>query len=179
MIYDIDSLEKINEISNDHKYFYSLCYLNESTIGIGNNNGSINIYSLETNKRIHKIEEHCLNVRCLVNDWKNNRLLSASDDLHINIYDKATYKVISPLVGHKDFISNVIINNEKNVYASSSYDGTIKIWDIRMPSKISCVQTLNLNFEIDNNLIWDISFSNDGGYLIAGSDYGFHLLSAV
>ncbi len=179
MIYDIDSLEKIKEINNDFRYFNSLCYINESTIAVGNNNGSINIYSLESNKRIFKIEEHCLTVRSLNTDNINNRLISCSDDLHINIYDSNTFKVITPLVGHKDFISSIIVNNDKNVYASSSYDGTIKLWDIRLNNKISCVETIDLNTETECNLIWDISFSADGLYLIAGTENGFHLLTRI
>jgi WD40 repeat protein len=177
MIYDIDSSEKIADISNELKYFYSICYLDNQTISVGNKNGSIGIYSLDSNKRIAKVEEHCLAVRGLVKDHINNRLISASDDLHINILDSQNFKVITPLVGHKDFISAVSICQNSSLYASSSFDGTIKIWDFKVPGKFSNIHTVDLKRDGISNFLWDISFSSDGKYLICGSDFGFHVLT--
>lgn len=176
MIYDIDSNEKIYELNNDLKYIHSLCYIDSQTIAAGNANGSINIFSLDTLKRVHKIEEHCMTVRALAVDTANQRLISASDDLHINIMDSQNFKIILPLVGHKDFISSLAVNSQHGVYASGSYDGTVKIWDSK---QLKCIQTLNLPNTSTNeeaNLIWDVSFSNDGKRLYVASDYGCHIL---
>ena len=97
-----------------------------------------------------------------------------------------------PLVGHKNEISNIQYNPIKNVYATSSLDGTIKIWDAKLNSKNNLIQTLNLNTipinDYNNvlvgqskdefNIVWDISFSPDGNYLMAGSENGLHIFSS-
>lgn len=176
MFYDTDEGTKLYELQNDYKYFYSLCQIEPQLIAAGNANGSINIYSYDTKKRVHKIEEHCLPVRSMAYDKLNNKLISASDDLHINIMDSTTFKVIVPMVGHKDFISSFAISNDQGIYASASYDGAIKIWDIK---QLKCVNTINLNSDMDRNILWDIDFTNSGKEIICGSNMGCHILSLV
>jgi len=56
MLFDIDSGEKISEISNDNKYIYTMTYLNENTLALGNTNGSIYIVNTETKKRLHNLK---------------------------------------------------------------------------------------------------------------------------
>lgn len=132
-----------------------------------------------------------MTIRSILHDEVNNRLLSASDDLHLNIYNTKDFKIMFPLVGHKNEISNIQFNPIKNVYATSSFDGTIKIWDAKLNSKNNLIQTLNLNNVSSNdlnnvlsgqtkdeyNIVWDISFSPDGKYLMAGSENGLHIFS--
>jgi WD40 repeat protein len=176
-IFDIDSAEKISVLQNDLKFIYSMLYLDPQTLAVGSTNGSINIYSLESLKITRKVEEHCLPVRALAIDSENKKLISCSDDLHINILDSQTFKVNLSLVGHKDIITAISVNNQYNVYASCSHDGSIKIWDIQQSK---CVQTIHLpnpSLNEEGNNLWDLSFSNDGKYLLCGSDYGFHVLT--
>jgi len=132
-----------------------------------------------------------MTIRSILHDEINGRLLAASDDLHINIYNSKDFKMIFPLVGHKNEISNIQYNPIKNVYASSSFDGTVKIWDAKLNSKNNLIQTLNLNSTSSNdinsifagqskdefNIIWDISFSPDGNYLMASSENGLHIFT--
>ena len=105
-------------------------------------------------------------VRSLKYSSEHNILVSGSDDLHINLIDLQNNKVIQSLVGHKEGISNIAFNKNLNLYASSSLDGTIKLWDYRNKSS-SCVQTINLGNE---NLIWDLSFCENGDYLLAATE---------
>jgi WD40 repeat protein len=182
MFYDLDSqlLEKTLEINNESKYSYCLCYLNSDIFAVGNSNGSIFIYSKEQRKRINKIGENCLPIRSIAYDELNKRLLAASDDLHINIIDAERFNIIMPVVGHKDKISALAVNQELGIFASSSHDGTVKIWDNK---QLKCIQTIDLhshsNLELTNegNIVWDISFSNSGKELICGSDTGCHILT--
>lgn len=65
MLFDIDSGEKITEISNDNKYIYSMTYLSENTLALGNTNGSIYIINTETKKRLNTLKGNSF--------FKNNR----------------------------------------------------------------------------------------------------------
>lgn len=105
-------------------------------------------------------------VRSLKYSPEHNILVSGSDDLHINLIDLTNNKVIQALVGHKESITTIGFNKYLNVYATSSLDGSIKLWDYRCKAS-NCVQTISLS---NYNIIWDISFSENGDYLVAATE---------
>jgi WD40 repeat protein len=100
-------------------------------------------------------------IRSLTYDDINKRLISASDDLHINIIDES-FKVIQTLVGHKDYITS--IKYSEKYYYSASIDGNIRIWDNK---KFSLVDSITIN---NVESLWDISVSNDDSYLLVGGE---------
>jgi len=185
MIFDVKTKERIHDINNENNYIYSLCYLDNQKIATGNANGLISVYDVEKNKRLARLEgiiyfilfhkfiyclteiniDHCLRVRSLKFDAQSNFLFSASDDLHINIIDPKTFKVVQPLVGHKDCITNIAFNNFYQIFSTCSLDGVIKFWDLRNNSG-KCIQTIET---LDGSIIWDSEFSPDGKHLIAGA----------
>ena len=129
-------------------------------LATGNSNGAIYIYDIKTGEKEKKIEEHCLLVRNLEFNKNKNILYSASDDLHINQIDMNTLKLFSPIVGHKEPISDMIYNEQKDILITSSFDGTIKIWDVK--GNYNCIETLELNTK---NPIWDIGVSETGDFI--------------
>ena len=180
MFFDLDSMVKTLEISNDSKYIYSLCFINTDIFAVGNANGSIYIYSKEEKRKRHKMEDNSLAIRAMAYDSFNKRLLAASDDLHINLIDAERFNVITQMVGHKDNISALAVNSLLGIYASASNDGCVKLWDIK---QAKCIQTINLNSSSsresfsDANSLWDIEFSVSGKELICGSDNGCQILT--
>ena len=159
-IYDYINNKILKEIENKNKFVYSFCFLSNNKLATGNSNGSIYIYDTETFNKENKIEEHCLLVRNLAFNNKKNILYSASDDLHINQIDTNTLKLFSPMVGHKHPISDMIYNEKKEILITSSFDGTIKIWDVK--SKNNCINTLEPN---NKSPIWDITISQEGDFI--------------
>jgi WD40 repeat protein len=128
---DYDKNEIIKEIEQKNKFIYSYSFLPNNKLATGNSNGAIYIYDTKTGEKEKKIEEHCLLVRNLEFNKNKNILYSASDDLHINQIDMNTLKLFSPIVGHKEPISDMIYNEQKDILITSSFDGTIKIWDVK------------------------------------------------
>ncbi len=159
-IYDYINNKILKEIENKNKFVYSYCFLSNNKLAAGNSNGSIYIYDIDTFNKENKIEEHCLLVRNLAFNNNKNILYSASDDLHINQIDTNTLKLDSPMVGHKEPISDMIYNEKKKILITSSFDGTIKIWDVN--GKNNCVDTLEPN---NKNPIWDITVSEEGDFI--------------
>ena len=159
-IYDYINNKILKEIENKNKFVYSYCFLSNNKLAAGNSNGSIYIYDIETFNKENKIEEHCLLVRNLAFNNNKNILYSASDDLHINQIDTNTLKLSSPMVGHKEPISNMIYNEKKKILITSSFDGTIKIWDVN--GKNNCIDTLEPS---NKNPIWDITVSQEGDFI--------------
>ena len=159
-IYDYINNKILKEIENKNKFVYSYCFLSNNKLAAGNSNGSIYIYDIDTFNKENKIEEHCLLVRNLAFNNNKNILYSASDDLHINQIDTNTLKLDSPMVGHKEPISDMIYNEKKKILITSSFDGTIKIWDVN--GKNNCVDTLEPS---NKNPIWDITVSEEGDFI--------------
>jgi WD40 repeat protein len=157
---DYDKNEIIKEIEQKNKFIYSYSFLPNNKLATGNSNGAIYIYDTKIGEKEKKIEEHCLLVRNLEFNKNKNILYSASDDLHINQIDMNTLKLFSPIVGHKEPISDMIYNEQKDILITSSFDGTIKIWDVK--GNYNCIETLELN---SKNPIWDIGVSEIGDFI--------------
>lgn len=172
LIYDINSCELYKEINNYNRFIYSTCFINNNEnnlISVGNQTGSIYFYNIETGKFIKKIEEHCMIVRCLCYNKIDNILFSASDDLHINIIDLNKFCIESPIVGHREFISGMVYNESRKLLYTSSFDGCIKVWDLK--SKKRCVDTLKKNVSgNDENSVWDLAVSNEGDFIVGCGD---------
>ena len=172
LIYDINSCELYKEINNYNRFIYSTCFINNNEnnlISVGNQTGSIYFYNIETGKFVKKIEEHCMIVRCLCYNKIDNILFSASDDLHINIIDLNKFCIESPIVGHREFISGMVYNESKRLLYTSSFDGCIKVWDLK--SKKRCVDTLKKNVSgNDENSVWDLAVSNEGDFIVGCGD---------
>ena len=171
-IYDYDKNEIIKEIEQKNKFIYSYSFLPNNRLATGNSNGAIYIYDTKTGEKEKKIEEHCLLVRNLEFNKNKNILYSASDDLHINQIDMNTLKLFSPIVGHKEPISDMIYNEQKDILITSSFDGTIKIWDVK--GNYNCIQTLELN---KKNSIWDIGVSEIGDFIAFTASEGIGAFS--
>ena len=171
-IYDYDKNEIIKEIEQKNKFIYSYSFLPNNKLATGNSNGAIYIYDTKTGEKEKKIEEHCLLVRNLEFNKNKNILYSASDDLHINQIDMNTLKLFSPIVGHNEPISDMIYNEQKDILITSSFDGTIKIWDVK--GNYNCIQTLELNTK---NPIWDIGVSESGDFIAFTASEGIGAFS--
>ena len=172
LIYDINSCELFKEINNYNRFIYSTCFINNNEnnlISVGNQTGSIYFYNIESGKFVKKIEEHCMIVRCLCYNKIDNILFSASDDLHINIIDLNKFCIESPIVGHREFISGMVYNESRKLLYTSSFDGCIKVWDLK--SKKRCVDTLKKNVSgNDENSVWDLAVSNEGDFIVGCGD---------
>lgn len=166
-LYDYVNNKVLKEIENKNKFVYSFCFLSNNKLATGNSNGSIYLYNMENYNKENKIEEHCLLVRNLCFNNNKNILYSASDDLHVNQIDMNTLKLFSPMVGHKEPISDMVYNEKKGILVTSSFDGTVKIWDTK--GNNNCIDTLQPNAK---NPIWDITVSQEGDFIAFTSNEG-------
>ena len=169
---DYNKNEVVKEIEQKNKFIYSYSFLPNNKLATGNSSGAIYIYDTKTGEKEKKVEEHCLLVRNLEFNKNKNILYSASDDLHINQIDMNTLKLFSPIVGHKEPISDIIYNEAKNILITSSFDGCIKIWDAK--GNNSCIDTLVLN---SKNPIWDIGVSEQGDFIAFTASEGIGAFS--
>ena len=93
----------------------------------GSSDCTIKIWSPEENFRcIMTIDEHQESVFSLIL-LPDGRMVSASEDRTLKIWDNKNYQCIKTLTGHKTSVNAVILLADSKI-ASAANDGRIKIW---------------------------------------------------
>jgi len=72
-------------------------------------------------------------VNALAITTDNTKLLSASNDKYIHVWDLIQGKCLTTLTGHTSYVNAIAISPTGNHAVSASSDNTIKIWDIATP----------------------------------------------
>eukprot|EP00994_Dinema_validum_P009598 NODE_962_length_1201_cov_841.625000_g680_i1.p1 GENE.NODE_962_length_1201_cov_841.625000_g680_i1~~NODE_962_length_1201_cov_841.625000_g680_i1.p1 ORF type:complete len:328 (-),score=105.75 NODE_962_length_1201_cov_841.625000_g680_i1:216-1142(-) len=102
-------------------------------------------------------------------DLKNDRLVSASRDKTLLIWDLArgadgsvTGTPKRSLVGHSNFVQDVVISSDAQFALSSSWDCTMRLWDL------SNGQTTR-KFVSHEKDVMSVAFSGDNRQIVSGS----------
>ena len=115
---------------------------------------------LHCNKTFPIYIQTCLNqhtdiVNSIKVDEKSNKLISASEDLKIKVWDLNTGKCLRTLTGHhghQDWVTSLfIIPNNK--FISGSWDTTVKLWDL---ATYKCLKTYKNESEV-----WSLCLISD------------------
>ena len=117
----------ISEFGIKESIILSLAHLNRATLVAGYHDGQICLHHTQSDRKgmLHKRDTH--GVRHLLCD--NNRIISAEFGKHtIQIWDTNTGQEICKCSGHTKNINNVLVLDPSHI-ASSSEDGTVRIWD--------------------------------------------------
>ncbi|CAD8196039.1 unnamed protein product [Paramecium octaurelia] len=134
----------------------------------------INIYEFNQGQieKIQELRDHEEYIICLKFFKKSNQLVSGSYDKTIIIWEKNNNNLWGlkfKLIGHKQGIFCIAINNNENWIISSSGgsgsgsgDYSIKVWD--QDKEWQCIQTLPHKFEISS-----FSLSQSNEYLVSCS----------
>jgi WD40 repeat protein len=106
-------------------------------------------------------------------ELSDDRLVSASADKKIKIWDLSKNRSIMTLTGHEDCILK-IMELSNNMLVSYSRDGTLRIWDINNNNlKNKCIQILNQD---DHNVL-PVTVLRDGRIVIASNEKAIKIFS--
>ncbi|OGE46720.1 hypothetical protein PENARI_c128G09761 [Penicillium arizonense] len=112
---------------------------------------------------LHTLEGHDGWVRTTSWSQDGSRLVSASNDNTVRIWDPATGQCKSTLAGHSGSISSVDWSQDGSQFASASFDKTVRIWD-------SAAGQCALTLEGHTSGVRMIDWSQDGSRLASASD---------
>ncbi|CAK9436108.1 uncharacterized protein LODBEIA_P06660 [Lodderomyces beijingensis] len=103
-----------------------------------------------------------------------NLIATGSSARHINLHDPRTSStnqseiINSKLVGHTNFVVGLSASpHNANMFASSSHDGTVKVWDVRADKSL---YTITREDGSTSKKIFDVCWNDQIGIISGGED---------
>ncbi|XP_058452762.1 U3 small nucleolar RNA-associated protein 15 homolog [Malaya genurostris] len=125
-MYDIRTGERVLSLDNGNPV-ESLIFLPSGGIFISAGGTSVNVYdALAGGRKIAQLSQHHKTVTCLQLASDGKRLLSASLDRHVKIYDIATYQVVHTIDNTNAVLSLGVSKNDDTL-VTGMVDGLIAI----------------------------------------------------
>lgn len=100
-----------------------------------------------------------------------NLLATGSSARHINLHDprtllEATELHTTKLLGHTNFVvSLAACPNNKNMFASGSHDGTVRVWDIRSNQSLYTIKR-----DLGEGKVFGVAWDQEIGLVSGGED---------
>ncbi|KAJ2770774.1 hypothetical protein IWQ57_002505, partial [Coemansia nantahalensis] len=82
-------------------------------------------------RRLVRCHGHKFATFCALFDRTGRRLLTGSDDYLIKVWCTQTGYLINTFKGHQEVVTDMALNAEGTLLASSSTDGTVRIWNLK------------------------------------------------
>jgi hypothetical protein len=113
--------------------------------------------------RIHVLAGHTDWVLGVAFGPDGSRLVSASDDETVRVWDAGTGELLLTLAGHTESVLGVAFSSDGSRLASASDDETVRVWD---------AGTGELLLTLAGHMGWvrGVAFSSDGSRLASASD---------
>lgn len=105
-------------------------------------------------------------INAIVLNSSGSRLAIGDKAGKITILDPGSSKILAQVKGHSARIQDIAFSPDNSQLATSSYDGTIRIWNANRLSETPVVITEHESW------VLAVAFSPDGHYLVTSSDIG-------
>ena len=163
--WDLNTLESEIFIQSDSKINSIEISRDSELILAGTQDGRIGIYNASDTSDM-KIIENKVNaaISALKYNREGNWLATGDSKGNVVIRDAKSFEEIENLEGHKSRIYDIDFNIDDNQMATSSLDGTVRIWD--------CTNLNNQPIELTDHESWvlSIAFTPDGKKLVTSSN---------
>ena len=163
--WDLNTLESEIFIQSDSKINSIEISRDSELILAGTQDGRIGIYNASDTSDV-KIMENKVNaaISALKYNREGNWLATGDSKGNVVIRDAESLEEIENLEGHKSRIYDIDFNIDDNQMATSSLDGTVRIWD--------CTNLNNQPIELTDHESWvlSIAFTPDGKKLVTSSN---------
>lgn len=103
---------------------------------------------------------------------ENSKLLTASDDFSVKVFDINAESPIAEYNGHKSAVTCVHANPIDKTFVTGGLDKVVKIWDLRNKGAVG---TINYH----NDPVWAVKFSNTGKVVVSGGESGILALHSL
>jgi len=125
-IWNLNSLACIETLTNESMVL-SLCLLSNCRLASGLANGNICIWDLRTKTIVNLLDSNDQLANCLILTKDNKKLINATKDGKIVLWDLEIFKLHKQFQAHVNEIHSLEINEDGYLF-SGSFDNTIKKW---------------------------------------------------
>ena len=141
--FDIMSKERVRKIEAGEVFLTSLGVSNDGRfIAAGNDIGDLFIVNYGKKSKTVQIKPHHKIIRSVAFNEDSTKVITGSDDSTMKLIDIACEKVVGSFEGHKEEISCVSPHPiDSRILFSSSFDKSVKCWDVRMKNCVGSVTT--------------------------------------
>ncbi|WRT70599.1 uncharacterized protein IL334_007597 [Kwoniella shivajii] len=109
----------------------------------GDDEGQIQVFDVNSRAVLRTMKEHNQPVRVTHFSPHLPQIVSASDDTTVKLWDLSTQSCLTTLASHKDYVRSAIFHpTNPSLLLSGSYDSTIRLHDVRLPSEEANVITM-------------------------------------
>ncbi|KAJ9532847.1 hypothetical protein QJQ45_010870 [Haematococcus lacustris] len=165
------------------KFVLSVAYSPDGRrLACGSMDGSVGVWELGSGQYLGSLQGHHKPVRSLTftpgrgcgssSRWTgisrsradSKLLLTACDDMHLNLYDVDNLSLVEAFSGHESWVLAVAAHPSGATFASGGSDSKqVKLWDL---GARACIQTLAEH----SDQVWAVAFNQDGSRLASGAD---------
>jgi WD40 repeat protein len=128
----------------------------------------VRVYDAETFELRGRLEGHADYIQDLA-FLGDDRVLSASGDGTVKLWDLSTLEEIMTLGGHAGPVTNVDVSPDGRLIATAGFDGSAKLWDAGSGAEL-------MTFFGHDRIVHSVAFSPDGRFLATASGDGTVML---
>ena len=160
-----DDNEKVATLETNNKFILSTCFNSDGKLASAGIDGIANLFDLNTQQIIHKLEAHALPIRSTKFSPDGSLIYTASEDRHVSIYDIKSGQLINSF-SHAGKALSVDTSTDSRHFLVGSSDHNVYLWDLGMQKCIS-------KYKSHTELVWGVCYdksSNSSRFVSVGDD---------
>eukprot|EP00897_Mesotaenium_endlicherianum_P005574 jgi/Mesen1/5044/ME000025S04446 len=119
--------------------------------------GTVAVFDVARQRLLHTLGGHHMPVRSLCFSPVDARLLfTASDDMHVHLYDAEGGTLIAALAGHGGWVVSLAVSPDGAALATGSSDRSVRLWDLATRAVAQTVKD-------HSDQVWSVAFRPPGG----------------
>ena len=152
-IYNSETREVEKTISKFRDLVHCVNYREDGKLIItGSEDGAMKVFDVATRTPLRVFKGHVGTVKVTKFSPLKTQVISGGNDKTLRQWDLVTQQPITVIHAHQDYIRQAVTSNSSpNMWATGSYDHTIKLWDLRNKENII---TFNHNLPVEDLVIF-------------------------
>lgn len=123
--------ERLTTLQTHNKFILSAQFSIDGKLAVASMDGFVNLFDMETQQVVHKIEAHAQPIRSVVFSPAGDLLYTASDDRYVSVFDVKSGQNINSF-SHGGIALGVDASSDLRHFIVGSADKSVSVWDLGM-----------------------------------------------